>query len=743
MKNPQRILIHIAFNLPTERLFTYSLPPDSADKAAIGQRALVPFGRRRLIGYIMDINVSGPEPGIAVKPIKALLDDESFFDKNLLKLTRWIGEYYCCPLGMVLESCLPPGLKGKNILTPKEQKYFRLAVSAEDALALAEKIAPRAPRQARVLRLLAEKNSALSGVELEHYSALKALCDKGILSAFQKETKPRMYYGQRPDSGPKPILTPHQAAAFERVKTNLNDSEFACSLLHGITGSGKTEVYLRSIEYAVSLGRQALVLVPEIALTPQLVERFKARFPSQIAILHSQLNNRERTLEWRRLQRGEAAIGIGVRAAVLTPMPRLGLIVVDEEHENSYKQDNMPRYHARDVAIMRASLEKIPIMVGSATPSLESFYNTQLGKARLLDLPRRIGKSELPPVRLVDLRELKSDKGPPLLSPQLLAAIEQRLERGEQSLIFLNRRGHYSCALCRECGDSVKCPQCSVSLTYHSHGNRLRCHYCDYTLPPLEECPQCKGSILTYSGLGTQLLEKELQKRFPQARIMRMDRDSTRHKGAHWDCFEALKDEKVDILLGTQMVTKGFDLPKITLVGVVAADLILNFPDFRAAEKTFQLLTQVAGRAGRGELKGEAIIQTFMPEHYSIQAACKHDYQGFYEVELKFRKALCYPPYCRIANLLVRGRDDTLSFDVARKLAGHLRCSKIKGLIVLGAVQAPIAKLRGEHRWQILLKAPSASVLGEGLKRVREYWETERNSTRLRLDVDVDAVSLL
>ncbi|MBI5789045.1 MAG: primosomal protein N' [Candidatus Schekmanbacteria bacterium] len=741
----KQILVQVAFNFPGEQDFSYILPPELAGIAQIGQRVSVPFANRRLIGYLSAIHTPKPENDIQLKSVMEILDPEPLLDAHSLQLAKWIGEYYCCPWGMVLESFLPPGLKGKTILRPKQQKYYQLALTRIEAESRCLEL--RAPRQVQLIRLLLERDTPVSAEELRDQgefspSALQGLLEKKIIEVFEREKLPQVYYGRDAASKTRPSPTASQQKALERIREGLEQNKFVCLLLHGVTGSGKTEVYLQAVEQVLQRGKQALILVPEIALTPQLVERFRSRFGERIGLLHSQMNKRERLWEWQRLRQGIAAVGIGVRSAILAPLPYLGLIVVDEEHETSFKQDKMPRYHARDVAVMRAKMLNIPVIIGSATPSLESYYNTQNGKAGLIHMPERIQGSSLPEVIALDLRGQKGVE-PPLFAPQLKDALNDRLQKGEQSLLFLNRRGHYSFALCKECGQCVKCPQCSVSLTYHSHGHVQRCHYCDYIAEPLTECPQCKGALLSYAGLGTQRLEKEVQALFPQARVMRMDRDSTRGKNAHWDFFAALKNKEVDIILGTQMIAKGLDFPGITLVGVIAADLILNFPDFRAAEHTFQLLTQVVGRAGRGESAGLAIIQTFLPDHYSIQAACRHDYQGFYQSEMHYRRDLGYPPFYRLTNLLLRSKDQDLPGRTARQLVNYLSRAKIEGLRVLGANQAPLSMLRGEYRWQVLIKAPSTAVIRQGVNKALEFWRKEQLPSRLRLDIDVDAISLL
>ena len=532
--------------------------------------------------------------------------------------------------------------------------------------------------------------------------------------------------------------------ALQQVDSVLQTGEHRVFLLRGVTGSGKTEVYLQAISRVLKLGKQAVVLVPEISLTPQTVKRFKDRFGDRVAILHSRLSVGERFDEWRRIRGGEADIVVGARSAVFAPMTNLGLIVVDEEHDESYKQEEMPCYHARDVAIWRAEAHSAPVILGSATPALESTYLAAEGKYQLLVLPQRVMKRRLPSVNIVDMREELKKGNRTILSESLRTAIEKRVRLGQQMMILLNRRGYATSVLCRGCGYVMQCDNCRVSLTYHELGNSVRCHYCGLVKPLPAQCPQCRSRYLHRFGVGTQRVEAVLRQEFPRSRLLRMDYDTTRRKGAHADILNRFRRGQADILLGTQMIAKGHDFPGVTLVGIITADTALNIPDFRAGERTFQLLTQVGGRAGRGDQKGEVIIQTYTPEHYSIQAAAGQDYISFYKEELEFRRELSYPPFNFLVRLLVAGADEDEVIGKAQEVAGELKSrmnilEKTDQPVLLGPTPAPLSLVRNKFRWHVLLRGREELV-----RSILDGWvETLPKSTELSVHVDVAPLSLL
>jgi len=538
-----------------------------------------------------------------------------------------------------------------------------------------------------------------------------------------------------------PVLNPAQEAAVGGIAGAVNIGAFQTFLLHGATGSGKTEVYLRAIEALKGSGKGAIVLVPEIALTPQLVRRFRARFGPEVAVLHSGLTDSQRRSEWWRIRRGEATVAVGARSAVFAPFESLGIIVVDEEHDGSYKQEEGVRYHGRDVAVMRAKMSGCPVVLGSATPSLESYYNAKKGKYTLLELPGRVAGRPMPEVKVVDLRSYPSEYP---LTPPLVKAAGERLDRGEQALFFLNRRGYSDFLLCRDCGHVPMCPSCSISLTYHKGDGSLKCHWCGGDVRPMAVCPKCGGDRIKYMGGGTERVQKELEKLFDSHKVTRVDKDTVKERGAYSRLLGEVASGESSILLGTQMVAKGHDMPGIGLVGVVLADSGLHHPDFRAAERTFQVVTQVAGRSGRGDVPGEVVIQTFQPEHYAIRHAAKHDYAGFYEEEIAFRKELGYPPFSRLALLVLKAVKQEKALAGAEAALRHFRlAAKGSGVEILGPAPAPVKRVRSKYRYFLVLKSPSATklhkVLDAGLKSLTE----KKALSACTIEVDVDPQSMV
>jgi primosomal protein N' (replication factor Y) len=540
---------------------------------------------------------------------------------------------------------------------------------------------------------------------------------------------------------PRHALNPHQTAAVEQIGIEVAARRFQTFLLHGVTGSGKTEVYLNAIEAALEAGRGALMLVPEIALTPSVAGQFQARFGDRVAILHSAFNDSERAQQWRRLRAGEAMVAVGTRSAVFAPVRELGLIVVDEEHDGSYKQDETPRYNGRDVAILRAREESACVVLGSATPSLESRYNVERGKSRLLELPERVGERAMPTVELVDMREEFLDTGQQtLFSRRLVEEVQGKLAAGEQTILLMNRRGFSSSVACRSCGERIECANCALALTFHKRDHRLLCHYCGYAIRVPKECPQCGSEHLYFLGSGSEKVEEELHRHFGAARIARLDRDTVTGKHKYEEILGGFREGAYDILVGTQMIAKGHDIPNVTLVGVINADIGLGVPDFRAAERTFQLLTQVAGRAGRHELSGTVLVQTTNPDHYSIRCAAEQDYSKFYEKELEFRRLMRYPPFSALANVLVRATRQEEALEMSGGLAELLH-QPGEGLKLLGPAEAPVPRLKSEFRYQMLIKSRSRPRLNETLQRVQRY-ALERKWPATALVVDVDPLNL-
>jgi primosomal protein N' (replication factor Y) len=667
---------------------------------------------------------------------------------DLLELARWVSWYYCSSLGEALRAAAP---FGRRRLSAGVRRFVRLAEGIE-AGPVSEGLKDRAPLQARIVGFLGEKGPS-QPAEIRHLGpgtagAVKALTKKGLLEVSEQEVWRRPLELSVETREAPPTLTPSQENALSPITEALEAGSFRAFLLHGVTGSGKTEIYLRAIAQALERGRSACVLVPEIALTPQLVQRFHGRFPSHVAVIHSGLSAAERSDQWRSLREGRASICVGARSAVFASLRDVGVLVVDEEHDSSYKQEESPRYHAREVALVRARDAGAVAILGSATPSLESRYNVDRGKLTLLEIPERILERPLPKVEVVDLRGGSCGRrGPVILSQPLAEALRERSERGEQAILLLNRRGFANFIQCVDCGHVFSCLNCSVSLTFHAVQRAARCHWCDSSVQTIKDCPGCGGALFHYAGLGTQRVEEEVKKLLPGAAVARMDRDTTAQRGAHRQLIRALEAGEIDVLVGTQMIAKGHDYPNVTLVGAISADTSLHVPDFRAAERTFQLLTQVAGRTGRGEKGGEVIVQTYMPDHYAVSHATRHDFTGFYVEELARREAVGWPPFSRIALLRLEGMRKESVEAASEVLAAA--CQKegggMRGGEILGPAWAAVARVKNRHRRQILLKHSSAKALNGWIRSsVAAYRKKEGGGrSQVALKIDVDPISAL
>jgi primosomal protein N' (replication factor Y) len=624
-----------------------------------------------------------------------------------------------------------------------------------------------AAKHAAILQLLLDEGVPLAAAELTQrvntsISLLRTLERRGFIHIKRAQIV-RNPLNAEPIAATQPLqLNPAQAKAFSEIREalasqpNSNGQCPSTFLLHGVTGSGKTEVYMQAMTDILADGKSVIVLVPEISLTPQTASRFVGRFGEQVAVLHSRLSAGERYDQWHRIQKGEASIVIGPRSAVFAPVKNLGLLIIDEEHSDSYKSDNAPRYHAREVAQKRSDLANCPLLLGSATPSLESFHLAKNGDYRLLSLPTRVLDRKMPDVHIVDMRAELKKGNRTIFSDLLRSSIEERLVRREQIILFLNRRGHSTYVFCRTCGYVEQCNNCSISLTFHFETKQLVCHHCGDKRPTQPACPQCSSPAIRYFGIGTEAVEQEVQKAFPKANVKRFDADSTARKNAHQQILEAFEGQKIDILIGTQMVSKGLDFPNVTLVGVIAADTALNLPDFRASEQTFSLLTQVAGRSGRAELEGKVVIQTYMPEHYSIVAAQKHDYLDFYTREVEARGALRYPPFSHVATLLLRGKDEEEVIDTAHAVRAQLELwqadqgytsevSDIEGDVVeiLGPAPAPLSKIEGKFRWHFLLRSEAVGKIGQLLKQLTDEPPAAIKSNAIEFVIDIDPTSIL
>jgi len=722
-----RTLADIAVPVNLPKTFHYSIPPELAGDLVVGSRVIVPFGSRRVSATVTGF----PEKAGTAKLKSIISIAGPPLSPDLMKLAAWMADYYLHPIGMAIETMVPRAVEE---VRPKRVRMLRMLDGDHDMDAI------RGPKQTALFLLMSERLTVPFS-ELGKFapSTIKALCSAGMLEIFEKDEEPAAENQSfTPDAQPE--LMPEQAAAVSTIGEAVARGAFETFLLHGVTGSGKTEVYLRCIGALAGTGKGAIVLVPEIALTPQLLNRFRKRFGSRIAMLHSGMTDRERADEYRRIREGSVDVAIGARSAVFAPFPDLGLLVVDEEHENSYKQDEGLRYHGRDVAVMRAKLRNAVCVLGSATPSLESSYNARSGKYRYLRIEKRVDHRPMPTVEILDM---KTSPKASLFSPKLAAEVQARLDRKEQALLLLNRRGFSSVLICGDCGRSLPCPSCSVSLTFHKNVRKLKCHYCDHQAEPPETCPNCGGADLKPLGAGTQKIEEEVAKAFSSSRIERMDSDSIRGRHAYDELLGRVDRCEVDILLGTQMIAKGHDFPAVTLVGVVDADVGLNLPDFRSSEKTFQLITQAAGRAGRGDTAGEVIIQTLNPNHYALRHSRTHDYDGFYDEEIRFREELGYPPFGRMIKIEVKAARENLALDAAMTGRDRIRrLLKGKETILLGPAPSPIAKVRGKFRFQMLLLSKRRDLIHSLAIEARKTVE-EKFGKKVQVLVDVDPVNLM
>jgi len=743
------VIAHVTVDVAVDRLFDYLVPDCLRDRAVPGARVRVPFGRRTITGYVVEVvdQVDRTDPtdllgmAIAPRPLKSILSivgADPFLTGPVLKLLQWLADYYCAPLEAAIRSALPAPVRAAGA-RPKEQLFVELP---DRKGTMGPKLTPR---QIEILAQIRQVNGGWAAALCRELCCTPELLRK-LATAGAIVLEPRVLrrdpLANRTVLPTRPLLLmPEQAAALAQAKALCDAAESRPLLLLGVTNSGKTEVYLQAIAHVLAQGRGAIVLVPEIALTPQTVQRFAGRFGSQVAVLHSALSDGERHDEWHRIRTGEARVVVGPRSAVFAPLPRLGLIVVDEEHEPSYKQDEAPRYHARDVAVMRGRIERCAVILGSATPAMESWQNAQAGKYLLARMSCRVDNRPRPAVRIVDMRIEAAKAGHvQVFSTALLDAIQDRLSQGEQSILFLNRRGYAAALICPRCGHVETCEACNQAFTYHQADTCLRCHTCGAFRQVPTACPDCGDPAFKYQGFGTQRVEAILQKCFPQARIGRLDADITARRHSHDEVLGAFRTGRTDILLGTQMIAKGLHFPSVTLVGVVAADMSLHLPDFRAGERTFQLLAQVSGRAGRGDLPGEVIIQTYTPGHPAVIAAETADFETFAAAELADRRSIGFPPFMKLACLTLRGPAEARVAMFACKLAERILAHAAAGLSVTDALPAPRAKAKGEFRYQILLRAATMRQIQPPL---RQAVAETKLPADMALAIDVDAVNIL
>ena len=749
-----RVVARVTLDVAVRREFDYLVPEELERSVHEGTRVKVPFGAREVMGVVTAVIDESPHDNL--REIIKTVGGQALVTPPILRLVRWIADYYCCAPEIAMKAVLPDAVR-------KEEEGWRERLCVRALPQHGEP--PKLTKRQEDLWTIVEEWRELPLQELVRLAGttsatIRKLEDKGLVS-IAPQISERDPYAKEHILPTQPLeLNAQQATALESIVDSMerlakrDDDEAKpvednVFLLHGVTGSGKTEVYLQAIAYALGQGKGAIVLVPEISLTPQTVERFKARFsqgPQQtlVAVLHSHLSAGERHDEWHKIRQGRARIVIGARSAVFAPVEPLGLVIVDEEHEHSYKQEEAPRYNARDLAVVRGQQEGAAVVLGSATPCMESYHNVQRKKYGLLSLTERVDNIQMPIVRVIDMRSAaRKDKVAGIFSPQLREAILQRLEKNEQVMLFLNRRGWSSSLQCPECGFVAECPNCSVSLTYHRAAQQLMCHICGHIETAPKKCPEtkCGNVAIRFSGLGTEKVEAALEKGFPSARVKRMDSDTLKRKEDYRRILGDFRTGKIDILVGTQMIAKGLHFPNVTLVGIIHADLSLHIPDFRAGERTFQLLTQVAGRAGRGEVEGEVYVQSFTPFHPAIQYARRHDYVGFYEQEIEFRQQLNYPPVGRVALLTLRGRSE----DRVKFVADHLRremdtvAKELGEVVVAGPAPAPLLRAENFYRYQIMLRTSRMPQLSRKLSVLRETFPIPED---LRLVIDIDPMSL-
>jgi primosomal protein N' (replication factor Y) len=729
----------VVVDVALDREFDYRIPPALAGQVHVGSRVAVPFGKRTTNGYVVGLAEKSAHPHL--KELGALVSRQPLLSEKLLELARWMGRYYCCPVETAVRCALPEVVRKAQVSWQERQFAALGPVTPADLATLRKK----AKKQARVLDILRAQEQMLvadlATAADTDASTVKKLAAKGLVVITDK-VQERDPFGGEVFLPTTPLaLTDEQQQALALCKAAI-EKPAKPLLIRGVTGSGKTEIYLQAIDHCLRHGKDAIVLVPEISLTPQTVERFRARFAGQqITVLHSHLSDGERHDQWHKIRNGESHIVIGARSAVFAPVQALGLIVVDEEHENSYKQDEAPRYNARDLAVMRGQFEQAAVVLGSATPSLESFANAQRGRYALATLSQRVDHQKMPLIRIVDMRqEAIRAKGLYVLSRRLKDAIQARLDKQEQVILFLNRRGYATHCFCPKCGYVAQCGACSVSLVYHRKEDQLRCHICGHHEPLPKRCPACRDPAIRHSGVGTEKVEAAIQQVFPQARVQRMDSDTMTRKSLYREVLGAFRVGKIDVLVGTQMIAKGLHFPNVTLVGIIYADMALHMPDFRAGERTFQLIVQVAGRAGRGDVEGEVIVQSFTPFHPAVQFARQHDYLGFYEQEIALREQLRYPPVTRMVALVVRGRNEEKVAFYLRALTRELQRRAGREVYFGEPGPAPLAKVHNRYRYQLLLRTPRILRLTEILAEVLPSLKPPED---VHISVDVDALSLL
>ncbi|MFF2499259.1 primosomal protein N' [Peribacillus sp. NPDC058075] len=784
----------------TDREFDYRIPEKWNQVIKPGMRVIVPFGPRMVQGFVTGLKAKSDFAKL--RYIKEPMDLEPILNDELLQLGDWLTKEAMCFKISALQAMLPAAMKAKyekvikvvedkkdqlppfiqtlfgkndsiswkdviegenaslfqkemqngnlelvynvkNRLNKKTIRVIKSLLSPKELKEMASAMSSHAKKQQELLQYFIEHQEPIplkKLLELMNTSSgtVKSLVSKGALAEMDQEIYRDPYENRVFEKSTPFTLTAEQTVALKPIQEKIHHDEHDVFLLYGVTGSGKTEVYLQAIASVIEKGKEAIMLVPEISLTPQTVKRFKERFGEQVAVMHSGLSVGEKYDEWRKIHRKEVKVVVGARSAVFAPFENLGLVIIDEEHESSYKQEETPRYHARDVAIERAKSYGCPVILGSATPTLESFARAKKNVYKLLTLSQRMNNNALPAVDIVDMREELRTGNRSMFSELLFTKLKDRLEKGEQTVLMLNKRGHSSFVMCRSCGLVINCPNCDISLTYHRFNDIMKCHYCGFEEGMPSACPECESEHIRFFGTGTQKVEEELAKILPEARVIRMDVDTTSKKGSHERLLNAFGEGKADILLGTQMIAKGLDFPNITLVGVLSADTMLHLPDFRSSEKTFQLLTQVSGRAGRHQLPGEVVIQTYTPEHYSIELSAFQDYDAFYEREMHLRRQSHYPPYYYVVLITVSHEDLMKTVSVTEKITNYLGSRLNRDSIVLGPVASPISRINNRYRYQCLIKYRRERDLNQHLRTLLEHYQKETAQNQLQISIDLN-----
>ena len=731
------------------KIFDYSVPEEMYHCISIGSRVLVPFGRSKALqeGFVIGLKEESP---FVLKAI-AQIEDKTYLGEKEIELAKMMAQRYFCNLSDCIRLMLPPGTTTRNFsnrIQDKKERFVFLLKEEDEIESEIESQNIKSEKQIRALRFLA-MNGEVGVSDLKQFAdvslaVLNTLAKHGYIEMIEKEVERNPFLHKKIEKTKNLKLTEEQEKAFQTIKTSIEKSKYQEFLLFGVTGSGKTEVYIQLIEQVLNKKKTSMILVPEISLTPQMVDRFIARFgEDKIAVLHSKLSLGERYDQWKKIERGEAKIVIGARSAIFAPLKNLGIIIMDEEHDESYKSETNPRYHTRDIANFLAKRENIPFVLGSATPDIKTFYQAKQQKMTLLELSHRANAASLPEVEIVDLRNELSKGNKSMLSEKLQEMIATNIEKKHQTILFLNRRGFSTFIMCRDCGYTAKCKNCNISMTYHIKDRALKCHYCGYEQQELHVCPECHSKNIRYFGTGTQKLEMEIKKRFPQASVIRMDIDTVTKKNSHEEILKQFKNERIDILIGTQMIVKGHDFPNVTLVGVIAADSSLNLDDYRASERTFQILTQVEGRSGRGKEKGSVIVQTYNPDNFSIECAKEQNYQKFYETEIELRKQLRYPPFCDIIQIGISGIKKEEVRKISLLLYQFLEKEKEQQKIEMNVFQpgpAPIDRIKNKIRWRMIIKCKLdvkiMKLLHQGWERINQITNKKNQQTKIVIDVN-------